>query len=109
MPNKRSFFLAFLLLLVIAIVLTIAYTLLLKRWAPSIGLANKIGVIPIEGVISSSINITSQIEKFRKDDSIKAIILRINSPGGAVAPTQEIYREIRKTIKQKTIKQKQKL
>ena len=103
MPNKRSFFQAFLLLLVIAILLTIACILLLERWTPSISLTNKIGVIPIEGVISSSINITSQIEKFREDDSIKAIILRINSPGGAVAPTQEIYREIRKTIKKKKV------
>jgi len=48
-------------------------------------------------------DINSQIERFRKDNSIKAIILRINSPGGAVAPTQEIYREIRKTIKQKKV------
>lgn len=103
MSKKRSFFQAFLLLFILAILLTLMCILLLERWIPSISLSNKIGVIPIEGIISTSIDLTSQIEKFREDDSIKAIILRINSPGGAVAPTQEIYREIRKTIKEKKV------
>ncbi len=103
MSKKRSILHAFFLLVIIAILLSIASSLVLQRWVPSISLTNKIGVIPIEGVISSSFDITSQIEKFREDDSIKAIILRINSPGGSVAPTQEIYREIRKTIREKKV------
>jgi protease-4 len=40
---------------------------------------------------------------FRKDERIKAIVLRIDSPGGAVGPTQEIYREIRKTLQAKPV------
>lgn len=103
MSKKRSFFQAFLLLVAVASLLTIISIFVLGRWIPSISWTNKIGVIPIEGVISSSTDIAGQIEKFRKDDSIKAIVLRINSPGGAVAPTQEIYREIRKTIKEKKV------
>ncbi len=63
----------------------------------------KIGVIPIDGTISSSQTITSQLVKFKKDEDIKAIILRINSPGGAVGPTQEIYREVRKTLPVKKV------
>ena len=103
MSEKRPLLSVFLLLVITAIILTAITILILRKWTPSISFYNKIGVIPIEGIISSSFEITSQIEKFRKDDSIKAIILRINSPGGAVAPTQEIYREIRKTIKEKKV------
>ena len=39
------------------------------------------------------------IMKAEKDDSVKAIILRINSPGGAVGPTQEVYEEVRRIDK----------
>jgi protease-4 len=47
--------------------------------------------------------ILKQLRKFRKKSSIKAIVLRINSPGGAVAPAQEIYREIQKIKKKKSV------
>ena len=65
--------------------------------------STKIGVIPIEGTITSSKDIISQIVRFRKDSSIKAIIIKINSPGGAVGPTQEIYKEIRRTLPTKKV------
>jgi protease-4 len=45
----------------------------------------------------------AQLVEFRKDRRIKAIILRVNSPGGAVGPSQEIHREIRKTIGTKKV------
>ncbi len=64
---------------------------------------NKIGVIPIEGTITSSDETLKQLRKFRKKKSIKAIVIRINSPGGTVAPAQEIYREIRKVENHKPI------
>ncbi|MGD0228742.1 MAG: signal peptide peptidase SppA [Syntrophorhabdales bacterium] len=56
--------------------------------------ADQIGVIEIEGVISSSKETMEDIVRFKEDPSIKGIILRINSPGGGVGPTQEIYREV---------------
>jgi protease IV len=64
---------------------------------------NKIGVITIEGTISGSDDILKQIKRFRKRSSIKAIVLRINSPGGTVAPAQEIYREIIRTKAKKPV------
>lgn len=64
---------------------------------------SKIGVIPIEGTIMTSDEILKDLRKFQKKSSIKAIVLRINSPGGAVAPAQEIYREIEKIKKKKPI------
>lgn len=79
--------------------------LLLELLEPSSGFSfnEKIGVILIDGTISSSQTVTSQLVKFKKDEDIKAIILRINSPGGAVGPTQEIYREVRKTLPVKKV------
>ncbi|MGK2856195.1 MAG: signal peptide peptidase SppA [Thermoanaerobaculia bacterium] len=54
----------------------------------------KIGILPIEGEIVDSRKTLRELEAFADNDSIKAIVVRINSPGGAVAPSQEIHREI---------------
>lgn len=63
----------------------------------------KIGVIEIVGAIENSKTIIHHIKTFREHKSIKAIVLRIDSPGGGVGPSQEIYREIRKTIEEKKV------
>ena len=63
----------------------------------------KVGVIEIAGVITDTNDILHKIKQFREEPSVKAIVLRIDSPGGAVGPSQEIYREIRKTVKSKTV------
>jgi protease-4 len=57
-----------------------------------------VGVVEINGAITDSRDVIENIRRFREDDKIKAIVVRIDSPGGAVGPSQEIYREIRKTI-----------
>ncbi len=62
----------------------------------SSGMRGKIGVIEIEGPIADTKEAMEDVVKFKEDDSIKGVILRINSPGGAVGPTQEIYSEIKK-------------
>jgi len=62
-----------------------------------------VGVVEIEGAIADARQSIDQIRKFREDDDIKAIVVRINSPGGAVGPSQEIYREIRKTVNTKKV------
>ena len=93
------------ILLGVAIVLGSTLVLVLHLFMPSraVLFTEKIGVISINGTISSSKTITSQLVKFGKDDSIKAIILRINSPGGGVGATQEIHREVQKIISRKPI------
>lgn len=57
----------------------------------------KIGIIDLDFTIVTSDPIVRQFKKFREDKSIKAIVLRINSPGGGVAASQEMYEEIKKT------------
>ncbi len=64
---------------------------------------NRVGLIEIKGAIVSSQDTVKQIKDWRKDSTIKAIVLRIDSPGGAVGPSQEIYREIRRTIATKPV------
>jgi protease-4 len=63
----------------------------------------KVGIIKIEGVILDSEEVLRQLEEFEKNSSVKAIVLRIDSPGGAVAPSQEIYNEIKKLNQKKKI------
>jgi protease-4 len=55
-----------------------------------------IGVVEVNGTIMKSKDIIELIHQAHEDKDIKALILRINSPGGAVGPTQEIYYEIRR-------------
>ncbi len=64
---------------------------------------NRVGLIEIKGAIVGSQDTVKQIKDWRKDSTIKAILLRIDSPGGAVGPSQEIYREIRRTIATKPV------
>jgi protease IV len=54
-----------------------------------------IGVVEISGVILDSKKTLRRLERFEEDDDIKAVVLRLNSPGGAVAPSQEIYEAVR--------------
>lgn len=57
----------------------------------------KIAVVDLDFTIITSDPIVRQFKKYREDKSIKAIVLRINSPGGGVAASQEMYEAIRKT------------
>jgi protease-4 len=60
------------------------------------GFGSKIGVVELDGVIFSPKQIVPQLKKFADDDSIKAIIIHVNSPGGGVAASEEIYREVKR-------------
>jgi len=57
---------------------------------------DKIAVVDLEGVILSPSTVVKELKEFADDDSIKAIILHVNSPGGGVAASEEIYREVKR-------------
>ncbi len=63
----------------------------------------KVGVIEVNGVINDSSQIIEDIKAFRDNNSIKAIVLRIDSPGGGVGASQEIYAAVKKTSDKKPI------
>lgn len=65
--------------------------------------SNRIGVIEIRGAITNASEVLKTIKEFRKDHTIKAILVRIDSPGGGVGPSQEIYRELKRTAGSKPI------
>lgn len=62
-----------------------------------------IALIDIRGVLTDGAPITTLLGEYSKQKNIKAIILYIDSPGGGVAPAQEIYREIERLRRQKPI------
>jgi protease-4 len=80
-----------------------AIVLSLSGYSPALSFTNKIGVVPINGIIRDADTIIEQIIAFRNDRQIKAIILRIDSPGGGVGPSQEIYTETRRTSRTKKV------
>jgi protease-4 len=60
------------------------------------GFGDKIGVVDLDGVILDSTTVVGQLKKFGDDDSIKGIIIKVNSPGGGVAASEEIYRAVKR-------------
>ncbi len=54
----------------------------------------RVGVIPIKGIIMDTNRYATQVKKYFEDDSIKAIVLKIDSPGGAPAAAQELFQQI---------------
>lgn len=62
-----------------------------------------VAVVDIEGIISGSRDIIDKIHALRDDDTVRAIVLRIDSPGGTVGPAQEIYEELIKLQQRKPV------
>ncbi len=63
----------------------------------------KVAIVEIKGVILDPQPVIEKLAKYRKNETIKAIILRIDSPGGAVGPAQEIHAEVQKAKKEKKV------
>jgi protease-4 len=67
------------------------------------GFGDRIALIDLRGVLADGERLTSLLDVYSKQGNIKAVIIRIDSPGGGVAPAQEIYREIQRIRKQKPV------
>ncbi len=75
--------------------------LILKSTLPQLdrGLGSSkklVGVIELNGIILESKKILRQLRAFEDESAVKAVVLRLNSPGGAVAPSQEIHQAVKK-------------
>jgi protease-4 len=62
-----------------------------------------VGLVEVRGMILDSRETVRQLRYFLKQDEIRAVVLRVDSPGGVVAPSQEIYEEVRKFAARKKI------
>ena len=102
--RKHPVLLGMVILFVIAL---LSYLLFYKAGAhptkiKTFSSVNRIGVVSINGPIYDSLKISEQLEEFANDGSIIAVVLRVDSPGGGVAASQEIYDavvELRKSKK----------
>ncbi len=65
-----------------------------NRFGPDAFSGDTIALLRVEGPIIDVRWYLDQVKDLMNNDRIKGVVLRINSPGGAVAPTQELYREI---------------
>jgi protease-4 len=95
--KKLCVVLAVLLLATILVSLVVTFV---GRYMP---IGEKIALVRIEGPIVSSGSTIEQLRKYMKDSSVKAVVLRVDSPGGAVGPSQEIYEEVGKLVKVKPV------
>lgn len=93
------------LFILLGLILVMAFlSLMIALLHKGVPMGDKVALVRIEGPIIDSKNAVDEIKDYTKDPSIKAIVLRVDSPGGAVAPSQEIYEEVKKaTAKKKVI------
>jgi len=56
----------------------------------------RVAIVELNGVILSSKDMVRQFKRYQKDKSIQAIVFRINSPGGGIAASQEIYEHVKR-------------
>ncbi len=111
--EKRSSNKTLLGIIAIILVMFIALLFLASKTIQKIGMAEDfggkisgksvIGVIEIDNVIMDSKVIIEKLQIAEENTRVKGIILRIDSPGGAVAPTQEIYHEVRRIAAKKPV------
>jgi protease IV len=94
----------FLLFLIAAVFFLLVYVLgSSTEDRRSFALDNKVGIVKVEGFIGDTRDVVEQLSQFGKDETIKAVVLRIDSPGGGVASSQEIYAAVVELKKKKKV------
>lgn len=105
--HRRSFGRKLFLFLTTIFLLFVVFSLMKKLFSDgAIDSDNQIALVEVSGMITDSRETVHQLETYRRDNNVKGIILRIDSPGGAVGPSQEIYEavaNIRKDGKKKIV------
>lgn len=103
--RRHPILFSFLVVSAIAGVVIVSVTALIVfgRKDSAFEFGDKIGLIEIRGLITDPQPTIKHLKRFRKDQNIKAIVLRIESPGGGVGPSQEIYSEVKKTAGDKKV------
>jgi protease-4 len=92
-----------LILLLIVLLGSIAWFSYLRGRDSGLVFGDKVAVVEIKGVVADAEPTIENLTNFTKDDSVKALVLRIESPGGGVSPSQELYEEVRRTVQKKPV------
>lgn len=90
-------------MIIIAVIIVVAIGIIFGVSMRGQAYGGNVGVVEINNIIFSSKDIIRDIKLFGDDPSVKAIILRINSPGGIVAASQEIYDAVKRQQEKKPI------
>ena len=69
----------------------------------SVQFGDKVAVVEVEGIITDPTSVNDELRYYGERDDVKAVIIRINSPGGGVGPSQEIYSEIKRLRETKKV------
>jgi protease-4 len=109
MPNNECFrrrrpVLFWFSILAAAVVLVWGARAVLRSGNPLIAATGpKLGLVRVEGVIADPEKIDDWIKELREDDDVKGVVVRINSPGGVVGPSQEIYESVKRLAEKKPV------
>ncbi len=101
--KKNPILLALVILAVIFLFFLGIVLVLTRLSGHEFAFGDKVGVVEITGIIDSSKDTIDDLIRFRDDAAVKAIVLRVDSPGGGVGPSQEIYEEVKKTAQVKPL------
>ncbi|HWR58919.1 MAG TPA: signal peptide peptidase SppA [Thermodesulfovibrionales bacterium] len=92
-----------LLIVLVLVGILASFSALIALLHKGVPIGDNIAVMRVEGPIMDSKNAIDEIKDYVKDPSIKAIVMRVDSPGGIVPPCQEIYEEVKKAVSKKKV------
>ena len=102
--RKHPVILGFCLLLMMGLFFILVTVLAGSFWGQQTPVwGERVGVVTVEGVIRNSQDLVRQFDEYGKDTRIKAVVVRIDSPGGGVTPAQEIYDAVLALKKKKKV------
>ena len=100
MPERRSNLLLWLVVgggALLFFALSLVALAMFASGGPSFSLSgNQIAVLDLEGIIADSREFVEQLNNYGRSGGVRAVVLRVNSPGGGVAASQEIFEAVRK-------------
>jgi protease IV len=76
--------------------LALAWIAIHSGRAPGLARGERVGVVEVVGIIADAKTTLKELREFAESDSIRAIVVRVDSPGGSVGPSQEIYEAIKR-------------
>ncbi len=105
MPRRHPILRGLLVLSAIGFVVIVALAAFSYLKSEGIALLSKnaVAIVTVEGVIENSREIVRTLDRLAKNDGVRAVVLRVDSPGGAVAPSQEIYDAVLRVREKKPV------
>ncbi len=100
LSRRRPLLLTFLILgfviVLFMLIVILGFSSMSKHRTSAIGWGEKVGVVKVEGIILKSQPVIDELHRYKKNRGIKAVVLRVDSPGGSVGPAQEIFKEVQR-------------